>query len=201
LKPETQLAQQGRLSPSGIAEQIRRHATKNYAGQLAKARKTIEDARAQLQQRRQSLGMPKIDRNDLLAAHLRSEARAYLRSLPISERQTELSKADPLYIAAVVEAPLGMSGVSLEMRDRTIGLYLRQHFDAIRRRSEPLVESDDSARWRRLFGQSGVLAEFADRHLGSDAEGINRLFTLGHRIEFRSVVPPRDGCSAPRCSQ
>ena len=61
------LGQQGRLSPAGIAEQVRRHAVKHYAGQLAKARKRVEDARAQLQVKRPSLGAPKLDRDDLLA--------------------------------------------------------------------------------------------------------------------------------------
>ena len=91
--------------------------TKNYAGELAKARRRVEDARAQLEMKRQSLTAPKLDRNDL--RRLTSALKPANTGAPCraTERQAELSKGNPRMSSAITEAPLGMSGVDPAMHD------------------------------------------------------------------------------------
>lgn len=110
-----ELVKAGKLSPAGIAEEVRGHAAKNYLDALRRAAKNVEDGRADLNARRAKLAAPKIDRADMLAASHRAEARALLRTMNPAVRADVLLK-EPLLRDAALELPDIFSGIDASFR-------------------------------------------------------------------------------------
>jgi hypothetical protein len=104
----------GTLNARGVAEEMRREMGKLVVPELRRILREVNGRRDAVQAERAALATPKTDATD---APLRAEARAYLRSLTDGERmQTLLADPDPLLLAAALEAPSALSGLTAETR-------------------------------------------------------------------------------------
>lgn len=120
-----ELEKRGTLTHRGVRDELQDFADGAMIPELRRARERVNQARADLKLRRASLSKPKIDPADVAAAVLRQDMRAYVRSLEPLQRAATLlnSKTDPAILAAVLEAPDVMSGLSLALRDDVARAY------------------------------------------------------------------------------
>jgi hypothetical protein len=107
------------LSDHGRRQKLQDFA-KAEAGHVAKAKRALAAAQeAQAQQRNALLPTVK-DKANVASAMLRQEARALLRGKSQAEAAALLfdPNADSILIEAVIEAPLALSGISADMKDK-----------------------------------------------------------------------------------
>jgi len=126
------LEAEGKLSVKGVSEAVREFADSEMTGELRRIRGRIGEVQAAIAERRAKPAMPKIDKTDAAAAVLRSEARAFLRAAGVAGHAKALlgDTADPLMLAAVMEAPEALSGVTGQMREQAITRHLEAHHAA-----------------------------------------------------------------------
>jgi hypothetical protein len=126
-----ELERQGTLTPKGIADVLRDFADKGPTPELRRTREKIDQVKADLKTAREQLARPKIDPSDVAAAMLRQEMRGYLRSLSPSERAgVLLSGKDPALLAAALEAPDALSGLTPDVRAKAVDINLELHHAA-----------------------------------------------------------------------
>lgn len=120
------LEAEGNLSPKGISEAVREFVDGGMAPELRRVRERMHQVQAELAARREALAKPKIDQADEAAARIRAEARAFLRSASTGDRAKVLlgRDADPTMLAAVLEAPEALSGVTGQLRQDVVARHL-----------------------------------------------------------------------------
>jgi hypothetical protein len=124
------LERDGQFTAQGKNARLREALTKTVAHDLRIARKPIDDARQEIERLRGGIKPVQVDSTDVVAAMERAEIRAFIRSLPSTERIAALlTQPDPKILDAVLSAPAALSGVA------------EQHYSAAK-----------SAREEQLFG-------------------------------------------------
>lgn len=147
-----ELAKSGKLTPAGIAEDVRNFAATKIAPKIRETRKMVQENRAKLDDLRKKLGRPEIDPADALAAEHRKEARAVLRGMKAGEQLKLLmgDGADPVFIAAALELDSdALSGVNAKTRTELRQQYAERHHPErlaqIAAREEALTVLDSAA--------------------------------------------------------
>jgi hypothetical protein len=131
----TELANDKRLSDVGRAEKLRETAAAE-ASRVTKAQRALATARDKVRDGRKALTPTVKDRGDIAAAMLRQEVRGFLRG----KTQAEIvgivfdAKADPVVQEAIFEAPVALSGISADVRDKLLATV-------IERTSSPAVQA------------------------------------------------------------
>src|SRR5262249_20425099 len=116
------------LSASGVAQALRAKLAKNVVPELRRIRGDVDHRIAAIERERASLVKPKIDPTDMAGALLRQEARAYLRGLESARCLRLLTEQpDQTMVAAALEAPSVLSGLSPEIHTLVEQAYLRQN--------------------------------------------------------------------------
>lgn len=111
------LTKTGALSLRGVAEELRRDLGKHVVPEIRRVQREVNAQRDTLKTERKHMVKPKIDTTDLAAAVMRQEIRTYLRGLDTGERmKVLLNKPDANLLAAALEAPSALSGLTDEMR-------------------------------------------------------------------------------------
>jgi hypothetical protein len=117
-----------RFTAAGHAEKIKAAAEKALP-YFADLRALQGNDRKALERRQAAIKLKPVDRGDLWAEHRAREARDYLRTIPLHERQ-RLALADPLFAEAILNAPPALSGVDGDFRERLIQVELERLFGA-----------------------------------------------------------------------
>ena len=97
---------------TALAGLVKERLSREYARVSRPVRVGLKGVAAQ----REGLSLPKVDRTDTVGELRRQELRAYLRSLPTSERfkRAEELAADPNHAVALFDAPAFVSGMDDE---------------------------------------------------------------------------------------
>lgn len=109
------------LSDQGKKAAARKFLEENAAGALKKAASAIQRAEVVKAKLRDEAAVSSIDKADLAGAVLRSEIRAWVRSLDEAKRAAMLTVHEDLDLtiaAAIQEAPAALSGVTQEQHER-----------------------------------------------------------------------------------
>jgi hypothetical protein len=108
------------LTDSGKRKALRDWVKSTVVPKLKAIESTRQSANNYGANKRAGLTVQPGDRTDVVAALLRQELRAYLRASPIAERAALLAmpEVDPNIAIAVMEAPIELSGVSADQRQR-----------------------------------------------------------------------------------
>jgi hypothetical protein len=114
-----QLAKSNTLTDVGKVESIRDFAAKEVVPALHRERVDLEGWLTRIADQRQKLAQPEINKMDTVAAMQRQEIRSFLRGLSASERLGLLmGNPDMQTLAAVLEMPAAMSGLTEDMRQK-----------------------------------------------------------------------------------
>jgi hypothetical protein len=115
---QAKVAADPNLSPMGRLDSIHKVFAEKTAPELHRARKTVETMRVNVAKRRERLVPPAADKTDPAAISMRAEARAVVRAMNPGQRAKMLMArdADPMLLAAVLEAPSWMTGVQDDVR-------------------------------------------------------------------------------------
>src|SRR5262249_37273314 len=90
---------------------------KAEAKNITKAKAAIDDARDRMRDQRRGL-LPRVtQKDDMAAAHVRSEIRAHLKTLNRADVARLLDGSDSELMLAVAEAPAFLSGLDVATRD------------------------------------------------------------------------------------
>jgi hypothetical protein len=118
---------------AGKQDKIRKFVIE-HAHELVRARKSAETMKAKLKERRAKLLPPPPDKTDMAGAVMRSEMRAMMRGLNNGQRAALMlsPNADPMLLAAVLEAPDSMTGITDQIREQIhTNLIERNHPGAL----------------------------------------------------------------------
>lgn len=139
----TNLRASGRFTRDGLNDEIRAVAAREVVPVLRRAINTVEFARSEFQTRKRNLAIPKPDSSDVVAASLRTEMRAWLKSLPKGEMMKVLLQkdVDTRLLQAAVEAPAPMAGLSEEARQTVLDHALRTAHGTELSRIEELADA------------------------------------------------------------
>jgi hypothetical protein len=123
LKKE-ELKNSGRFSNAGLTEETRLLARTSAVPALRKATEAVDAANADIERQRNALVVSAPDPLDMAGALLRSEMRAWLKSLPTAQAMQMLmdDNADERLVMAALETPPAMAGLT----DQTRGM-LQNH--------------------------------------------------------------------------
>lgn len=118
----------GMLSERGIIDAVRGHAAKAVAPNLRREKYRLEQASQKLAAKRKALSVPNFDKTDIVAAMMRAEIRAHIRSIEPSKRVSLLTfNPDPELVAAVFEAPEFLTDVTGEFRANVEKAFVDAH--------------------------------------------------------------------------
>jgi hypothetical protein len=133
---------------------------------------------------RATLAKPKIDATDLAAAMLRQELRTYLRGLDLSERMTALTdKPDPAMLAAALEAPAALSGLTAETRAHVEEAYVQANH------ARTLNAMDDREEALAVVGAAAQIAVMEVRsHGGIEPHAFDAWFTTADGTQERRAA-------------
>jgi hypothetical protein len=122
-----QLAKSTTLTDLGKAEGVRDFAAKEIVPKLRAERLDLEASLARMADHRKKLSTPEINGMDTVAAMQRQEIRTFLRGLPDAQRVgLLLGSPDAQTIAAVMEMPAVMSGLTDDMRGKVQEIQLKK---------------------------------------------------------------------------
>jgi hypothetical protein len=108
------------LSGAGKRQKVQEFLKANVH-EVVRVQKLTEKTKAKQAEKRKKLAPPAIDKTDAAGAMLRAQVRTKLESMSRGERKAFLASAtDPLYLAAVLEAPNELSGVDAETREMVL---------------------------------------------------------------------------------
>ena len=103
------------LSETGMRTKTKEFLKAN-AHEVVRVKKLAE--KAKIAEKRKNVALPAIDKTDAAGAMLRMQIRSKLESMSKGERKAYLAIAtDPLYLAAVLEAPNELTGIDAETRE------------------------------------------------------------------------------------
>lgn len=121
------LVAEGNLTPAGIDQALREFAKAKVIPVIKSADDRIKSAATAVQQKRDGLARPKIDKNDAAAAALRAEIRAHLRSMnPAQRTGFVLKNSTTEVISAVIEAPSFLSGVDADLQKQAESIWVER---------------------------------------------------------------------------
>lgn len=112
-----EISADAKLSTLGKKDAIREFVV-DHAHEIVRAKKSVAAMQAAIEKRRAALGPAPLDRNDVSAAMVRSDIRKMLATAKPAERARHLLSPDETMIAAILEAPNSLSGISDEDRQR-----------------------------------------------------------------------------------
>jgi hypothetical protein len=117
LKSHRALAEKsGHLTKDGITASVRDFAAKSIVPKLRRELDDLDQSAAKLSSFRKQLAVVKVDKSDAQAAAIRAQIRDRLAALPDAKRASVLlGNPDEITVAAVLEAPNYLSGVSQEV--------------------------------------------------------------------------------------
>jgi hypothetical protein len=122
---KSKLEAPGTLNSRGVEEALRRELGKNVVPELRRILRVVNERKAAIKNERAVLATPKIDSTDLAATLRRQEIRGYFRSLELGDRiKVLLDNPDPTMLAAALEAPAALSGLTAEMRAHVEQAYV-----------------------------------------------------------------------------
>ncbi|MHC2320448.1 hypothetical protein [Bradyrhizobium diazoefficiens] len=105
----------GKLTPAGIADDVRGFTLENLVPDYQNSRKTIAAAKQEAVTLKDSIKLEPTDRADMVGFLRRQEMRQHLKAMPAKERNAFISKhredMDPEMALAIVEMPSAFSGV------------------------------------------------------------------------------------------
>jgi hypothetical protein len=120
------LEKPGTLNARGVAEALRRDLGKHVVPELRSTLRVVNERKAAMKHERAALAKPKIDSTDVVAAMQRREIRDYLHGLESAERMKMLlDNPDPIMLAAALELPPALSGLTVETRAHVEEAYTR----------------------------------------------------------------------------
>jgi len=118
----------GKYSPDGLNDEIRRLAKGDAIPVLRRAARAVEKAQSATRAKRDTLALPAIDPADAAGGALRTEMRAWLRSLPRAEALATLlhDNVDQRLLQAALEVPPAMAGLTDDTRGHVVQRILEQ---------------------------------------------------------------------------
>lgn len=142
----------GTLNARGVAEALRRDLGKVVVPELRRIRRVVNERKEAMKHERAALTKPNIDTTDVAAALRRQEMRTYLRGLSLAERMgTLLNNPDLDMLAAALEAPAALSGLTAETRAHVQEAYMVANHErtlkAMEDREEALTVVDVAAQF------------------------------------------------------
>ena len=117
-----------RFTAAGHAEKIKT-AAETALPYFADLRALQANDRRALERRQAEIKLEPVDRKDHWAEHRAREARDFLRTIPLHERQ-RLALADPEFAAAILNAPPALTGIDGDFRERLAQVELERLFGA-----------------------------------------------------------------------
>jgi hypothetical protein len=131
---KSKLEAPGTLNLRGVEEALRRELGKNVIPELRRIHRIVTERKEAMKQERAALAKPKIDATDAAAISLRWESRDFLRGLDAGERMKVLmDNPDPTMLAAALEGPPALSGLTAETRAHVEGAYVQaNHSQALK---------------------------------------------------------------------
>ena len=134
----------GTLNARGVLEALRNKLGRSVVPELGRILRVVNERKAALKQERAALTMPKIDPNDVSKTLLRQEARVFLRGLDLGERMgLLLQDPDETLLAAALEGPPELSGLTAQMRADVEQAYVKAHHAQTLRAMEDRQEALD----------------------------------------------------------
>jgi hypothetical protein len=129
-----ELSKSAALTDTGKVEGMRAFAAKEIVPALHRERNDLEGWVARMAERRQKLAQPEVNKMDTVAAMQRQEIRAFLRGLSDGQRIGLLfGNPDEQTLAAVLEMPAAMSGLTDEMRRKVQDVQMeKQHPETVK---------------------------------------------------------------------
>lgn len=125
---KAELEKPGRLSASGVSEELRKELSKGIVPELRRTYRILDDRQRAIKQERALLAKPKMEASE---APMRQEIRAYLRALEQGERMQALTNnPDPIILAAALEGPAALSGLNEQTRGHVVKAYLETNHAA-----------------------------------------------------------------------
>lgn len=125
---KAELEKPGRLSASGVSEELRKELSKGIVPELRRTYRILDDRQRAIKQERALLAKPKMEASEAL---MRQEIRAYLRGLEQGERmQALLTNPEPIMLAAALEGPAALSGLNAQTRGHVEMTYLEANHAA-----------------------------------------------------------------------
>lgn len=114
---KAQFAENRNLSAAGVNDELRRFLARGAVPEIRRTLAYVEASKASLSEARAKLSRPAIDPADTMGAAHRREAREFLRTVDAGERvRLLLDNPDPLFVAAALEMPNALSGITDEIR-------------------------------------------------------------------------------------
>jgi hypothetical protein len=108
-----------RLTKEGRRADVLQYALNDLVPALHRARMAAKKAKAEVDARRAKLKLEEPDKSDLVGASNRRELREYVRSLSAADQAKFFVECkDSILVAAILEAPPALSGVSRERYDQ-----------------------------------------------------------------------------------
>lgn len=174
----------GTLNARGVAEALRRDLGKDVVPELRRIRRVVNERKEATKHERAALAKLTIDTTDVAAAILRQDMRSYLRGLSLGERMNVLSNnPDPAMLAAALEAPAPLSGLTAETRERVEEAYVQANH------AKTLKAMEDREEALAVVGAAAEIAAMEIRsHVGLEPH------------EFDSWLASADGTETARAA-
>jgi valyl-tRNA synthetase len=166
IEQKAALAKDPNLTDVGRQAKAREWAENEVTKEASQAVRAIRNARAEMKRKMEAAKPLQIDRTDAAAAVVRSELRQALKTMPAEERSALLAGAmanpekHPELVAAVVEAPIVLSGVAQATRDTLVEKSLEAANPGLRETLEELTAAIETTE-RALKVAGAQIAETA----------------------------------------
>lgn len=173
------VSQDAKLTTLGRQADLRQFIGDKLSAEIYRSERSVEFLGARLAAWRTRLGPQPVDKTNVAAAVLRSDARAMLREKGVSKSAALLlaEDADPVLIEAALEGPPALSGLTSQIHGQVLGAYIEKHHGPeLRRieRAEAALEVADvatqvaatTARAAADFPDDRVFADFVSDSVG-----------------------------------